>query len=89
MAVQSDSARQDAARSHTAATGRPAAAAGGAANLRGETADRHHTPSSSCHDGRLLEIVTERLTLRPFQRKDVPAFVGYRSDPEVARFQSW
>ena len=34
-------------------------------------------------------IVTERLLLRPFQSEDVPAFVGYRSDPEVARFQSW
>lgn len=47
------------------------------------------TQPSSCHDGRLLEIVTERLTLRPFHRRDVPALVGYRSDPEVARFQSW
>lgn len=33
--------------------------------------------------------MTERLTLRPFDLEDVPAFVGYRSDPEVARFQSW
>jgi RimJ/RimL family protein N-acetyltransferase len=37
----------------------------------------------------VLKVVTERLTLRPFQRDDLPAFVGYRSDPEVARFQSW
>lgn len=27
--------------------------------------------------------------LRPFEWEDVPAFVGYRSDPEVARFHSW
>ena len=35
------------------------------------------------------EIVTERLRLRPFQRADLPAFVAYRSHPDVARFQSW
>jgi len=34
-------------------------------------------------------IVTERLTLRPFEREDLPAFVAYRSAPEVARYQSW
>jgi RimJ/RimL family protein N-acetyltransferase len=34
-------------------------------------------------------IVTERLTLRPFQAGDLPAFVAYRRAPEVARFQSW
>ena len=36
-----------------------------------------------------VEIVTERLMLRPFQAADLEAFVGYRSDPEVARYQSW
>jgi RimJ/RimL family protein N-acetyltransferase len=35
----------------------------------------------------VLEIVTERLTLRPFQADDLPDFVAYRSDPEVARYQ--
>jgi RimJ/RimL family protein N-acetyltransferase len=35
------------------------------------------------------EIVTERLRLRPFQVDDLEAFVTYRSDPEVARYQSW
>jgi RimJ/RimL family protein N-acetyltransferase len=35
------------------------------------------------------EIVTERLRLRPFQVDDLEAFVAYRSDPEVARYQSW
>ena len=37
----------------------------------------------------MVEIVTERLSLRPFQVDDLAAFVAYRSDPEVARYQSW
>jgi RimJ/RimL family protein N-acetyltransferase len=37
----------------------------------------------------VVEIVTERLRLRPFERQDLPAFVAYRSAPEVARYQSW
>jgi aminoglycoside 6'-N-acetyltransferase len=37
----------------------------------------------------VVEIVTERLSLRPFQADDLEAFVAYRSDPEVARYQSW
>jgi len=36
-----------------------------------------------------VEIVTERLRLRPFQAEDLERFVAYRSDPEVARYQSW
>jgi RimJ/RimL family protein N-acetyltransferase len=40
-------------------------------------------------DGAVLEIVTERLVLRPLQFGDVPAFAAYRSDPDVARYQSW
>lgn len=36
-----------------------------------------------------IEIVTGRLTLRPFRADDLQAFVAYRSDPEVARYQSW
>ena len=35
------------------------------------------------------EIVTERLVLRLLQAGDVPAFAAYRSDPDVARYQSW
>jgi RimJ/RimL family protein N-acetyltransferase len=35
------------------------------------------------------EISTPRLTLRPFAAEDLPAFVAYRADPEVARWQSW
>lgn len=37
----------------------------------------------------MAEITTERLLLRPFQADDLETFVGYRSDPEVARYQSW
>ena len=32
---------------------------------------------------------TERLTVRAMLASDVEAFVAYRSDPEVARYQSW
>jgi RimJ/RimL family protein N-acetyltransferase len=35
------------------------------------------------------EIVTERLVLRLLQIEDAPAFAAYRSDPDVARYQSW
>ncbi len=34
-------------------------------------------------------IQTARLLLRPFREGDLQAFVDYRNDPEVARFQSW
>jgi RimJ/RimL family protein N-acetyltransferase len=34
-------------------------------------------------------IVTERLALRHFEAGDLPAFVGYRRDPDVAAYQSW
>jgi RimJ/RimL family protein N-acetyltransferase len=40
-------------------------------------------------DGAVIDIATERLLLRPFQLDDAPAFAAYRSDPDVARFQSW
>ena len=36
-----------------------------------------------------LPVSTARLLLRPFRDSDLAAFVRYRSDPEVARFQSW
>jgi ribosomal-protein-alanine N-acetyltransferase len=35
------------------------------------------------------ELLTARLRLRPFAEADLPAFVGYRQDPEVARYQEW
>src|SRR5690242_1807679 len=34
-------------------------------------------------------VQTERLTLRRFSPADAEAFAAYRSDPEVARYQSW
>jgi RimJ/RimL family protein N-acetyltransferase len=34
-------------------------------------------------------VRTERLTLRRFTPGDAEAFAAYRSDPEVARYQSW
>lgn len=37
----------------------------------------------------MKEIVTPRLVMRPLQLEDVPAFAAYRSDPDVARYQSW
>jgi RimJ/RimL family protein N-acetyltransferase len=37
----------------------------------------------------VTEIMTARLRLRPFRRDDLPAFVAYRREPEVARYQGW
>lgn len=36
-----------------------------------------------------LPIKTPRLVLHPLQETDQAAFSAYRSDPEVARYQSW
>ena len=36
-----------------------------------------------------FEIESERLSLRPFRVDDLEAFVAYRSDPEIARYQAW
>src|ERR1044071_5799159 len=38
---------------------------------------------------RLMFIATERLILRRFRAPDAPVLAEYRSDPEVARYQSW
>ena len=35
------------------------------------------------------ELRTERLVIRRFRPEDVEAFAAYRSDPDVARYQSW
>ncbi|HZM76879.1 MAG TPA: GNAT family protein [Candidatus Limnocylindrales bacterium] len=32
---------------------------------------------------------TQRLVIRRFRAEDAPAFAAYRSDPDVARYQSW
>lgn len=36
-----------------------------------------------------LEILTPRLRIRPFRDSDLEAFLAYRNDPEVARYQGW
>lgn len=36
-----------------------------------------------------LPVATERLILRRFEDGDLEAFVDYRRDPQVARYQSW
>ena len=36
-----------------------------------------------------VSLTTERLTIEPLAAVDVPAFVAYRQDAEVARYQSW
>lgn len=37
----------------------------------------------------MLLFKTPRLLLRPFQETDLESFAAYRSDPDVARYQSW
>jgi len=37
----------------------------------------------------ILHLETPRLNLRPFQESDLEAFLAYRNDPDVARYQSW
>lgn len=34
-------------------------------------------------------LQTERLVVRRFTDSDLPTFMAYRNDPEVARYQSW
>lgn len=40
-------------------------------------------------DAGALKIETDRLLLRRFRSADLDAFVAYRSDESVARYQSW
>jgi RimJ/RimL family protein N-acetyltransferase len=40
-------------------------------------------------DASFTRIESERLNLRRFEDSDLAAFVAYRNDPEVARYQSW
>jgi aminoglycoside 6'-N-acetyltransferase len=37
----------------------------------------------------MILLKTHRLLLRPFQASDLENFAAYRSDPHVARYQSW
>lgn len=36
-----------------------------------------------------VRLETERLVVEPLLETDIPEFVAYRRDPEVARYQSW
>jgi RimJ/RimL family protein N-acetyltransferase len=40
-------------------------------------------------DADFTELTGEHITLRRFRRADLAPFVAYRSDPDVARYQSW
>jgi len=40
-------------------------------------------------DEHFTELISDRLRLRRFTRADLTTFVAYRSDPDVARYQSW
>ena len=37
----------------------------------------------------MIVLISPRLRLRPFQEADLEIFAAYRSDPDVARYQSW
>lgn len=43
---------------------------------------------STAHEGFPL-LDTARLRLRQFVASDLPGFLAYRNDPEIARYQSW
>jgi aminoglycoside 6'-N-acetyltransferase len=40
-------------------------------------------------DAAFAALTSERLVLRRFRAEDLDVFVAYRSDPRVARYQSW
>jgi len=40
-------------------------------------------------DEHFTELVSDRVALRRFTPADLGTFVAYRSDPDVARYQSW
>ena len=44
----------------------------------------HDGPDTGFHSLR-----TDRLILRRFSTDDIESFAAYRSDPDVARYQSW
>ncbi|HEV3051028.1 MAG TPA: GNAT family protein [Longimicrobium sp.] len=45
--------------------------------------------ASAAGDAGAVELRTARLRLRPMGEVDLPGFVAYRRDPEVARYQGW
>lgn len=40
-------------------------------------------------DENFTDLMSDRLVLRRFSPTDLPAFVAYRSNPDVARYQGW
>lgn len=40
-------------------------------------------------DEHFSELVSDRIALRRFTLADLPTFVAYRSNPDVARYQGW
>ena len=40
-------------------------------------------------DAAFTTLTTERLVVRRFRPEDLDAFVAYRSDPQIARYQGW
>ena len=57
-----------------------------------ESGSIRHLPAGDTEGGAALatpDIRTERLRLGPLRTGDAPAIFEYRSDPEVARYQSW
>jgi len=40
-------------------------------------------------DRHFTTVEAERIVLRRFTMRDLPVFVAYRSDPDVARYQGW
>ena len=40
-------------------------------------------------DAAFTTLTTQRLVLRRFRPEDLDAFVAYRSDPRIARYQGW
>ena len=49
--------------------------------------NRLRSPWYRCEMG--FPWTTDRLVLRRFQESDLEAFLAYRNDPDVARYQSW
>lgn len=46
-------------------------------------------PPVTATDRDFVDLRSERLRLRRFAAEDLDAFVAYRTDPEVARYQGW
>jgi RimJ/RimL family protein N-acetyltransferase len=57
--------------------------------VRPDRGDADGTAAYAARVPALLPFSTPRLVLRPFTLDDAAAFAAYRSDPDVARYQSW